>query len=270
VTGRPFFNSGGFVEERADASARGTTGRASDARRTAADSSPKQIARWSSAVRDSLAVGLATAVYGISFGALAVAAGLDVWQTCFLSLVMFTGGSQFALVGVLASGGVAAGGSAIATAAMLGIRNVVYGMRMKPIVDDGRLSRRVAAAWITIDESTAVALAQTNDRAARVGFWLTGLVIFVGWNLTTLAGALIGDALGDTRAWGLDAAAAAAFLGLLWPRLKNLQAGAVAVAAAVVATLTTPVLMPGLPVLVAALVAVAVGWFDLAGRRRSA
>ena len=90
------------------------------------------------AVRDGLAVGLATAVYGISFGALAVAAGLDIWQTCFLSLVMFTGGSQFALVGVLASGGVAAGGSAIATAALLGIRNVVYGMRMKPILEGRR------------------------------------------------------------------------------------------------------------------------------------
>ncbi len=227
-----------------------------------------------SAVRDGLAVGLATAVYGISFGALAVAAGLDIWQTCFLSLVMFTGGSQFALVGVLASGGVAAGGSAIATAAMLGIRNVIYGMRMKPILEgqptaggQAPVWRRVAAAWVTIDESTAVALAQSNDRAARVGFWVTGVVIFVGWNLTTLAGALIGDAMGDTRAWGLDAAAAAAFLGLLWPRLKRVQAGAVAVGAAVVATLTTPVLMPGLPVLVAAVVAVVVGWFDLFRRR---
>lgn len=228
----------------------------------------------SAAIRDSLAVGLATAAYGISFGALAVAAGLDVWQTCFLSLVMFTGGSQFALVGVLASGGVAAGGSAIATAAMLGIRNIVYGMRMKPIVDgaDGAhgIWRRVAAAWITIDESTAVALAQTTDRGARIGFWVTGITIFVGWNVTTLAGALIGDALGDTRAWGLDAAAAAAFLGLLWPRLKRFQAGAVAVAAAIVATLATPVLMPGLPVLVAAVVAVVVGWFDLFNRRRAA
>jgi predicted branched-subunit amino acid permease len=221
-------------------------------------------------VRDGVGVGLATAAYGISFGALAVAAGLDVWQTCFLSLVMFTGGSQFALVGVLASGGVAAGGSAIAAAALLGIRNVVYGMRMKPVVDRGGLAQRIAAAWITIDESTAVALAQTNDRAARLGFWATGLVIFVGWNLTTLAGALIGDALGDTRAWGLDAAAAAAFLGLLWPRLKRFQAGAVAVAAAVVATLATPVLMPGLPVLVAALVAVIAGWFDLFSRRSRA
>lgn len=220
------------------------------------------------AVRDSLAVGVATAAYGISFGALSVAAGLDVWQTCVLSLVMFTGGSQFALVGVLASGGVAAGGSAIATAALLGIRNVVYGMRMKPLVDTGGPVRRAAAAWVTIDESTAVALAQTEDRAARTGFWVTGAVIFVGWNLTTLAGALIGDALGDTRAWGLDAAAAAAFLGLLWPRLKRFQAGAVAVGAALVATIATPVLMPGLPVLVAAFVAIIVGWFDLFRLRR--
>lgn len=258
------------MEEHPDASSSGASAGASDDALGAADAPAHLAGRSSSAVRDGLAVGLATAAYGISFGALSVAAGLDVWQTCFLSLVMFTGGSQFALVGVLASGGVAAGGSAIATAAMLGIRNVVYGMRMKPIVDDGRLSRRIAAAWITIDESTAVALAQSNDRAARIGFWVTGLVIFVGWNLTTLAGALIGDALGDTRGWGLDAAAAAAFLGLLWPRLKNVQAGAVAVAAAVVATLATPVLMPGLPVLVAALVAVVFGWFNVAGRRRGA
>jgi predicted branched-subunit amino acid permease len=234
----------------------------------ASDPATDAAQRRRTAVRDSLAVGVATAAYGISFGALSVAAGLDVWQTCFLSLVMFTGGSQFALVGVLAGGGVAAGGSAIATAALLGIRNVVYGMRMKPVVDRGGPIRRVAAAWLTIDESTAVALAQSDDRSARVGFWITGAVIFAGWNLTTLLGALIGDALGDTRAWGLDAAAAAAFLGLLWPRLKKFQAGAVAVAAAVVATITTPVLMPGLPVLVAALVAIVVGWFDLFAWRR--
>ncbi|WP_430646570.1 AzlC family ABC transporter permease [Agromyces sp. GXS1127] len=220
--------------------------------------------------RDGVAVGLATAAYGISFGALSVASGLDVWQTSFLSLVMFTGGSQFALVGVIGAGGVAAGGSAIAASALLGVRNVVYGMRMRPVVGDHGRLHRIAAAWLTIDESTAVALAQTNERAARVGFWVTGLAIFVGWNLTTLLGALIGDALGDTRAYGLDAAAAAAFLGLLWPRLERVQAGATAVLAAVVATVTTPVLTPGLPVLVAAVVALVVGWFDLFRRREAA
>ncbi|MET0783871.1 MAG: AzlC family ABC transporter permease [Leifsonia flava] len=218
------------------------------------------------AIRSGLFVGIATAAYGISFGALSVAAGLDIWQTCFLSLVMFTGGSQYALIGIVASGGVAAGPSAIATAGLLGSRNAIYGMRMAPIVGIGPWWHRLAAAWGTIDESTAVSLAQPTGHLRRVGFWVTALVVFVGWNLTTLAGALIGDALGDPRAWGLDAAAAAAFLGLLWPRLKRVQAAAVAVGAAVVATALTPVLMPGLPVLVAASVAVVVGAFNWFGK----
>jgi len=218
------------------------------------------------AVRDSVAVGIATGAYGVSFGALAVASGLDVWQACVLSLVMFSGGSQFALIGVLAGGGTAAWPAAIASSALLGARNGIYGIRTAPIVGRGWL-KRIAAAWITIDESTAVALAQPTPATRRLGFWVTGLVVFTGWNLTTLAGALIGDALGDTSRYGLDAAAAAAFVGLLWPRLKRLQARAVAVAAAVVAALLTPVLMPGLPVLAAAAVAVLIGMTNWLGER---
>ena len=211
------------------------------------------------AYRAALAVGLPTAAYGVSFGALAtVGAGLDIWQTMILSLVMFTGGSQFALVGVLASGGLSAWPSAVASAALLGSRNAVYAIRMSPVIGRGFL-RRAAAAHLTIDESTAVSSAQRSLRTQRIGFWATGLVVYVGWNLTTLLGAVIGDLLGDVSAYGLDAAAAAAFLGLLWPRLAKLQAQAVAVAAGFVAAILTPVLMPGLPVLVAALVAVVFG-----------
>jgi predicted branched-subunit amino acid permease len=213
-----------------------------------------------------LAEGLATAAYGISFGALATVSGLDIWQTCFLSLVMFTGGSQFALIGVLASGGLAAGGAAVTSAALLGTRNVFYSIRMAPIIGPG-FFRRAAAAQLTIDESVAVASAQTALPAQRYGFWVTGIVIYLGWNLTTLVGALIGDLLGDVSAYGLDAAAAAAFLGLLWPRLKERQTQAVAVGAAVVATLLTPWLMPGLPVIVAAVVAIVIGGFNLFARK---
>lgn len=218
--------------------------------------------------REALGVVLATSAYGVSFGALAVASGLDVWQACVLSLLMFTGGSQFAFVGVFAAGGVSALPSAIASAALLGVRNVAYGMRMAPIVGTTP-ARRVAAAPFTIDESTAVAISQNDPRLRRVGFWVTGVGIFIGWNLTTLIGALVGDVLGDPRAWGLDAAAAAAFLALLWPRLKERQAIAVGIAAAVVAAALTPLLMPGLPVLVAAVVAIVVGWFNWLGRTPS-
>jgi predicted branched-subunit amino acid permease len=218
----------------------------------------------SAAVRKALAVGIAAASYGVSYGALAVAAGLDIWQTCVMSLLMFTGGSQFALVGVIATGGVAAGPAAILSAAVLGVRNGIYGIRMAPIVGGGWW-RRVAAAWVTIDETTAVAIAQPTLRSQRIGFWVAAAAVFVGWNLTSLLGGLIGNSLGDIRAYGLDAAAAAAFLGLLWPRLRQRQTIAVAAGAAVVAAVVTPVLLPGLPVLVAGLVAVVVGYFNWFG-----
>ncbi|MCS3842029.1 AzlC family ABC transporter permease [Microbacterium sp. AK031] len=215
--------------------------------------------------REGFGVAIATSAYGISFGALAVASGLDIWQTCVLSLLMFTGGSQFAFIGVFGAGGVGALPSAIASAALLGVRNLAYSMRMSPIIGGG-FWRRTAAAQVTIDESTAVAISQGSPSLSRLGFWVTGLGVFIGWNITTLVGAMLGDVLGDPKSWGLDAAAAAAFLALLWPRLKQRQAIAVGVAAAVIAASLTPVMMPGLPVLVTAVVAIVVGWFNWLGR----
>jgi len=219
-----------------------------------------------SAVRAALAVGLAVSAYGVSFGALGTASGLDVWQTCVLSLFMFSGGSQFALIGVLASGGLAAGPAAIAGATLLGVRNGLYSMRVSPIVG-GPWWRKILAAQWTIDETTAVSTAQPTPRGQRIGFWVTGAVIYAGWNLATLAGALLGDLVGDVRMYGLDAAAAAAFLGLLWPRLRSRQPIAVAVGAAAVAAVLLPFLPPGLPVLAAALVALAVGITNWLGPR---
>lgn len=216
-----------------------------------------------SAIRSALAVGIAVSAYGISFGALAVAAGLELWQACVLSLLMFTGGSQFALIGVIAAGGVAAAPAALISSTLLGTRNALYALRVAPFIGGG-LGRKAVAAHFTIDETTAVSTAQTTDRARRAGFWWTGIIIYVGWNITTLIGGLLGDLMGDVRQYGLDAAAAAAFLGLLWPRLRTLQPVVVAVAAAAIAAVLTPWLPPGIPVLAAALVAVIVGvtnWF---------
>ena len=197
----------------------------------------------------SLGVAGAVSLYGISFGALAVASGLDFWQTQVLSLVMFSGGSQFAVIGLAATG--APGLSVITAAGLLGVRNGLYAVRMSSVVGPGFWKRLLAGHW-TIDESTAVAIAQTEPRAQRIGFWLTGAAIFVGWNAMTAAGAILGDALGDPRTWGLDAAAAAAFLGLLWPRIQSRQPAAVAAVAAVITVLTVPTAPAGLPVLIAA------------------
>ena len=146
------------------------------------------------AVRQGLWVGIATGAYGISFGALSVASGLDVWQTCVLSLLMFTGGSQFAFIGVIGGGG--AGGAAAATALLLGVRNTLYSLQMAPMLQL-RGPRRLAAAQVTIDESVAVSLAQPDAAARRAGFWAAGVGVFVFWNLATLGGALLGDVLGE-------------------------------------------------------------------------
>lgn len=214
----------------------------------------------------SIGVGLATGLYGISFGALATTAGLDVWQTQVLSLLMFSGGSQFAFIGVIAAGGPAAVGAAVVSAWLLGVRNGFYAVSMNPIL---RLSgfNRVLGAQLTIDESTGVATSQETLADQRKGFWVTGVSVFIFWNLLTLLGALLGDALGDPKVWGLDAAAAAAFLGLLWPRLKERQSLAVAALAFLVAVVTTPSLPAGVPVMLAGLVAVVVGLFNLFERK---
>lgn len=218
-----------------------------------------------SVVRTALSVGVATGAYALSFGALGTAAGLSVVQTCALSVLVFTGGSQFALVGVIGGGGSAMSGAA--SAVLLGSRNTLYGARLAPLLQLHGI-RRVLGAQLVIDESTAVGLAgeDQSERAGRLGFWATGLAIFVLWNLGTLVGALAGAVIGDPRDLGLDAAVPAAFLALLAPRLRSRPAWLTAVAAAVVAVAVVPLVPAGVPVLVAALVPVAA----VAGRRRAA
>jgi predicted branched-subunit amino acid permease len=213
-------------------------------------------ARRREVVRQGVSVGVATGLYGVSFGALSTASGLTVLQTQALSSLLFTGGSQFAVVGVVAAGG--AGLGAVAASTLLGVRNGLYGLEVSRMLR-ARGARRLAAAHLTIDESTAVGLAQPEAPARRLGFWVTGVSVFVFWNLATLVGALVGNALGDPRRWGLDAAAAAAFCALLWPRLRSGDARATAVLGLAVALLTAPVLAPGIPVVLAVAAAVVVG-----------
>jgi predicted branched-subunit amino acid permease len=211
----------------------------------------------SPAVKMGLSIAVATGLYGVSFGALGVAAGLGVWQTVALSLLMFTGGSQFAFIGVVAGGG--AGPAAFGAATLLGVRNAVYGMQMNRMLRP-RGWRKWAAAQVTIDESAATAAGQVDADEQRRGFWAAGLGVFVLWNVFTLVGALLGDALGDPRRWGLDGAAVAAFLGLLWPRLRQREPVALAAVCALVTVLALPVVPSGIPILIAALVAALWGW----------
>ena len=207
-------------------------------------------------VRDGLGVGLATGLYGVSFGAVSVAAGLSVLQTCVLSLVMFTGASQFAFVGVAAAGGAPLSGAV--TALLLGTRNTLYGLKLAPLLGfDGW--RRAVASQVVIDESTAMSVTRESRTAARIGFVTTGAAVFALWNLFTFFGAIAGNLIGDPRTYGLDAAVGAAFLALLWPRLADRRNRVVAACAAAVALGAVPLTPAGVPVLVAGGVALLAG-----------
>ncbi|NMR28960.1 AzlC family ABC transporter permease [Crystallibacter degradans] len=213
----------------------------------------------SPAVKVGLSIAIATGLYGISFGALSVASGLDFWQTVALSFLLFSGGSQFAFIGVVSGGGT--GIAAMSASALLGIRNGIYGMQMNALISP-RNWRKLLAAQVTIDESTATASGQIDPGEQRAGFWTAGVGIFILWNLFTAVGALAGNALGDPKQWGLDGAAVAAFLALLWPRLKGKEPAAIAVVCGLATLLAVPFLPSGVPILVAAGVAGVIGWFS--------
>jgi 4-azaleucine resistance transporter AzlC len=205
----------------------------------------------------SWSVGAVVGAYGLGFGALAVANGFSFFQAVALSALVFTGASQFALVGVVGAGGTSIAGTLAALA--LGSRNAFYGLRMAPLLQASGW-RRWLAAHLTIDESTAVAIAQPTNAEARAGFWATGVAVFTCWNIATIAGALAVEQVSDPSVLGLDAAVGAAFLALLWPQLTTQTARWIAAGAALLALGLTPLLPAGVPILAAAAVGIAAAW----------
>jgi predicted branched-subunit amino acid permease len=202
-----------------------------------------------------LSVGLATGVYGISFGALSVTAGFDIWQTIALSVLMFSGGSQFAFVAV----GFTDLAAAVTSAWLVGVRNGFYALSLAPVLETKGV-RKILAAQLSIDETAAVSASRESLDEQRKGFWLTGISVFVFWNLATILGALLGQQVGDPQTFGLDAAAAAALFALVWPRIQKSTGAIVAATAVTGSALFSMVLPSGPPVLLAALCAVAAGF----------
>lgn len=209
--------------------------------------------------RMSFGVSFTVGLYGIAFGAAAVAYGLEPLQAVALSLFTFTGASQFALVGVLGAGGTVL--SATVAAVLLGTRNALYGLRVAPVLQLHGV-KRAAAAHVVIDESTAVCVAQEDrgEKAMQYGFFATGLGVFFFWNLFTALGAFGAAALDDPGRFGLDAAVPAAFLGLVWPRLVAREPWAVAAGAAIISLVLVPIAPAGVPIIASVIAAVIMGW----------
>ena len=213
--------------------------------------------RRSTVTRNAIGVGLATGLYGISFGALAVTSGFSFAQAQVLSLGLFSGASQFAVVGIMGAGGGAL--AAIATSSLLGIRNGLYALSLARVLKLSGI-KKVFASHITIDESTAMSVANVDDEElSRWAFWATGIYVFVFWNIATAIGAIGASLITDPKSFGLDAAVGAAFLALLWPRLINKQIRYIALSAALLAIILIPVVRPGIPVLASVLIAVIIG-----------
>ncbi len=213
---------------------------------------PERVAiRWSA-----VGLGLYAGVFAMSFGAVSVSSGLSLAQTMVLSLVMFSGASQFAFVGVIATGG--SPFAAIPAALLLALRNAFYGISLTEVLKP-RGWARLGTANFVIDETTAMALAHRTRRSQRYAFWATGLALGLLWQTGTLAGALIGNAIDPAR-FGLDAAAPAVFIALLWPQLKSPVSRWVAVGGAAVAFSLIPVAPAGVPVMAAAGVALVAGF----------
>jgi 4-azaleucine resistance transporter AzlC len=222
---------------------------------TSSTSAAETTPHRSAITRAAAGIGVYAGLFGLAFGAVAAAAGLTVLQAMALSAVMFTGASQFALVGILAVAGSPL--AALAAALLLGVRNAFYGVAVAGIVRPRGLGRLLTAHFV-IDETTAMAVAQTERPAGRYAFWATGVTLCGMWNLGTLAGALIGSSI-NTSDLGLDAAAPAIFLALLWPQLSRERGPLVAVAAVAVALALVTITPSGVPIIAAAGVAVAAG-----------
>jgi 4-azaleucine resistance transporter AzlC len=203
-----------------------------------------------SPVTAGILLGFAVGIFGVTFGLLAVTSGLSVAKACAMSLLIFTGASQFAAIGVVKSGGspIAAIGSAL----LLGARNGVYGLAMSRVLP-ARRGQRFLASQLVIDESTALSLGQSDPHDQVRAFWAAGLGTFVFWNIGTLIGALGGGLIGDPEKWGLDVAFPAGFVALLAPHLAKAGGKPAGVFGALAVVVSSPFLPKGLPILIAAL-----------------
>jgi 4-azaleucine resistance transporter AzlC len=207
--------------------------------------------------RDVALVCLADAVVGASFGAIAVAGGLPVWVPVAMSLLVFAGGAQFSAVGVVLAGGGPV--AAVTTGLLLNTRHLPFGFAVADVLGPRSLTKMIGA-HLMVDESVAFSLGQSGPQLRRRAFWTSGLALFGVWNVAVLVGALAGQAIGDTDAFGLDAAFPAVLLALVLPALRDGRTRAAALLGAMIALVATPVLPAGLPVLTSLLGLLALRW----------
>jgi 4-azaleucine resistance transporter AzlC len=199
--------------------------------------------------RDIALVCLADAVVGVSFGAIAVSAGLPVWLPMLLSLVVFAGASQFMFVAIIAAGGNPV--AAVITGLLVNTRLVPMGFAVGDVLGSSGWGRRLLGSHLLIDENVAFAITQKDPERRRLAYWACGVALFACWNAGVVIGAFGGTIISDTNVFGLDAAFPAVLLALVMPSLKDGPTQRAALTGAVIALVTAPFLAAGVPVLLA-------------------
>jgi 4-azaleucine resistance transporter AzlC len=186
---------------------------------------------------------LGAAPFGVIYAVSAIAAGLSPAQTLAMSLLVFAGASQFTAVGMFAAA--AAPAAIVATTLIVNARHLLLAASLAPYLRrEGVWTRLGLAAQLT-DESYALGVRQFLSGRGSAAFQLgANLSMYLVWQCSTLAGVLLGRALPDPAAYGLDLVFPLTFVGLLVPLLRKRDSQVVAATAAAL-TLVGALWLPG-------------------------
>lgn len=187
--------------------------------------------------------------FGAAYAVSARAAGLSLFETQLMSLLVFSGGAQLGAAGLFAAN--AAPLTVVATTFLINARHLLYGVSLGQLIPLGWRQRLLTAHLLT-DEAYGVTV---GSPVRSLGFFLgAGSSLFFIWNLSTLLGALLSSFVPSPAAIGIDFIFPLAFLALLIPLLGSPQAVTVAAFAGVLALAASQVLNSGLAVVLAGVI----------------
>ncbi|MEU1982813.1 AzlC family ABC transporter permease [Nocardia sp. NPDC019395] len=199
-------------------------------------------------LRDVAPVCLAVGVIGLSYGAIAAAAGFPLWFPVVLGLLVMAASSEFLFIGIIAAGGSPV--AAVLAGLLVNARHLPFGLSVPDVL--GRGPWRFLGIHLMNDETIAFAMAEKDATRGRTAYWACGLGVLVCWPIGATVGGVAGTVIGGTDAFGLDAMFPAVLLALILPAMREAaDKRRVALTGAVITLATTSFLPAGLPVLLA-------------------
>ena len=209
---------------------------------------------------DIVGIAVSAVGFGFVFGLAARNAGFSVVEASAMSVFAFAGAAQFAAVGYVAAG--LPWLPILVLTFLLNARHLLYSASLAPRVRHLPFTQRAAMAHVLTDE--AFALAATHfHRVGRVdvpGYWIGAIIgVFIPWNLATLAGVLLGAAIPDPSAFGLDVVFPAAMAGLAVGLATGRREVVAAGAGAAIGVTMSLLLGPALGVMAGGLIGPAIG-----------